>query len=121
MAQKTSKQVIEVFCGANSRGWQKHCEHYKGCCDEHGWKCAHNEVGFCNFKAPIYSVVKIECVTPGWYWVVELDGIISAGKVYSDENTLIFEDTEGYEAVDEMGQNDFTFYRIPPLKGEVAE
>lgn len=121
MAQKTSKQVIEVFCGARSRGWQKHCEHYKGCCDEYGWKCAHEEGGFCNFKAPIYTPAKPDNVKEGYYWLVTPNTENTIERIWDGYNNgvLGMETVDGmWITVEEIYEWGGMLYRVPELEGE---
>ena len=127
MKRKNSKQVIQVLCGASSRGWQKHCKYYKADTDEFGERCAYSDCEYCNFTPPLYEPVKPEDVIPGLYWVVDEFGGTSVGLVWQYANERFYRahsiDTDyGFNNGELKNVTDlFKFYRIPQLNLEVSK
>ena len=111
MKRKNSKQVIQVLCGASSRGWQKHCKYYKADTDEFGERCAYSDCEYCNFTPPLYEPVKPEDVKNGWYWSVDPAGKKTVDRIVWKYIVGGAQDVH----VNDLAEAGFTFFRIPEL------
>ena len=72
-------------------------------------------------SAPLYTPVKPEDVTNGYYWLVTQDGEKTIERIWDGYNNggLGMESPEGWVAVSEIYELGGVLYSIPPL--EVAE
>ena len=74
-----------------------------------------------NRRAPLYESVKLEDVTPGYYWLVTPDTENTIERIWDGygDGSLGIESPEGWVAVSEIYEMGGVLYRIPDL--EVAE
>ena len=88
-----------------------------------GYGCSFVDVAeIWNRRAPLYSPVKPEDVTPGHYWLVTPDGEKTMEQIwdgYGNCGLCIQDPLDGWITVEEIYKWGGMLYSIPPL--EVAE
>ena len=83
--------------------------------------CAEYDIAMVKTEAPLYTHVKPEDVTPGYYWLVTPDGEKTIEQIrdgYGD-GSLGMESPEGWVTVSEIDELGGVLYSIPSL--EVAD
>ncbi len=74
-----------------------------------------------NCRAPLYSPVKPEDVTPGWYWAVSQSGVVTVCEAMGHSLFFIRKESMIFSeySVKTILDRGYTLYRIPEL--EVSE
>ena len=74
-----------------------------------------------NRRAPLYSPVKPEDVTPGWYWAVSQSGVVTVCEAMGHSLFFIRKESMIFSeySVKTILDRGYTLYRIPEL--EVSE